>query len=430
MKQHPCDAIKNHLCRSHHFWRFYFQFVSVQICHERRMDDSPGEGAPLLHKTTEQDDATRATRKISRWITVEPIMVLYFMAFAPTVPLYEQFVYQQISERHNFSTEHNGSSQCNIDTNSTQHKNEELVQSEATKWLTYFLIATIIPMTVVMPFIGPYTDERGRKLAMYLPLLGAIGKLTVGTVIVAARWPFELLMIGSVIDGSTGGIVAIIMASFAYIADITNEQQRARRIFILEVSIGIGIVCSDIGIGYAINLLGYLYPFIILLGIHFVNLVYTFFGVQESIIKRENVKFFSILHVKKMWALLTVDNESKRRWKLQLLLVALSLINAIDTGNGDIQTYKLLKSPLCFTSVLIGDFTAVMFVIKLTFGAVILKLVYRYLKEIWMVIVSCLSATTYNFLFAFASSTEFVFLCEYVPVLQQPHHAPLVSEKR
>ena len=66
------------------------------------MADTEDETSPLIKPEREDSDSDEhtqpETRKINRAITVEPLLVLYFMAFAPSVPLYEQYVYQQISE--------------------------------------------------------------------------------------------------------------------------------------------------------------------------------------------------------------------------------------------------------------------------------------------------------------------------------------------
>ena len=106
------------------------------------MADTEDETSPLIKPEREDSDSDEhtqpETRKINRAITVEPLLVLYFMAFAPSVPLYEQYVYQQISERHNFTIEKNGTSVCYIDTNSTEYQREQIVQSQSSHWLTYF----------------------------------------------------------------------------------------------------------------------------------------------------------------------------------------------------------------------------------------------------------------------------------------------------
>ena len=383
------------------------------------MGDSGDETSPLLKQEENEYEGSgeRATRKITRFITVEPILILYFMAYAPSIPLYEQYVYKQILERHNFSIVKNDSSVCYIDINSTEYKQEQLVQSESSVWLIYFAIASIVPTTLMIVFIGPYTDETGRKLAMYLPLVGAIGKLTTTAIVVGLRLPFEVILVGCVFDGLSGSIVALAMTCFAYIADVSTVKQRALRIFILEISIGIGVVLSNVTIGYAIKLLGYFYPFVFLLVFHVLNLFYTYFAVQESIIKRDNVKFLTTVHIRKTFVLYTQDDGTNRKWKINILMLAMLFISCIDLGNSDIQTYKLLKSPLCFTSVLVGYFIAVNYAVKMTLGAAFLKFTYRYLKEIWTMILSCMSSAAFNFVFPFATTELFAFLCKFVAEL-------------
>ena len=135
--------------------------------------------------------------------------------------------------------------------------------------------------------------------------------------------------------------------------------------------------------------------------------------MEESIIKKDNVRFFTTKHVKKTLLLYTKDDDTNRRWKIGVVMVILLLICCIDLGNTDIQTYKLLKTPLCFTSVLVGYFTAINYAIKMCIGVVFLKLTFRYLKEVYIIILSCSSAAAFNFIFPFATTRLFAFLCKY-----------------
>ncbi len=380
------------------------------------MDVQPEERTPLIKQPEDEEQgkepAPRATRHIQRSVTVEPVLLLYFLAFAPSVPLFQQYVYLRLSESHNFSLPTNSSEKCHLDPNSTEFKQEALVQSEATRCGIYFFLAALLPTTVLTILLGPYTDRRGRKIAMYLPLIGVVLRLTLAAVVVKLHWPIWWLVIAYVVEGFSGGIINILMSCFAYIADVTNVQQRAVRIYILEISCGIGLGVSNIGMGYAIKSFGYFYCVIILLGIHVLNLLYTLFGVQESIIKENNVPFFTLAHVVKAVKLFTTDNATKRRWKLNMCLLMMLLIVAIDAGNFDVQTYKLLKTPLCFTSVLVGYFTAACYFVKMSFGAIFIKFIFPYLEEIRMTIVSCISSTAFNFVFPFAKTILFAFLCE------------------
>lgn len=351
------------------------------------------------------------TINIGRRITVEPIMILYFCAFAPSVPLNEQFMYEQISERHNFTLLHNTSSQCDIDVNSTEFRQQQLVQSEASHWMTYLNIAGLIPELMVIILLGPYSDKAGRKIAMYLPIIGAILRLLVTLLVIALKLPLETLLLGAFLEGLSGGIVAIIMACFAYIADITSLDKRAIRIFLLEVMIGVGIVISNVGMGYAIKALGYFYPYLILLCFHVANLAYTYFLVKESIPRQSGARFFSTSHLQKMMSLFGKDDGTNRRWKLQALMLVLFLAAAIDNGNMDINSYKMLKTPLCFTSVLIGYYVAVNYSCKMILGAITVKLLLRHIYDVGLIVLSLASSAGYSILFAFADTRLWVFLC-------------------
>ena len=68
------------------------------------------------------------------------------------------------------------------------------------------------------------------------------------------RFSVYYFLIGAVIDGMCGGISTFLFASFAYTADISNEEMRTKRISLAESMVYLGgFLASVIGTSYHYN---------------------------------------------------------------------------------------------------------------------------------------------------------------------------------
>ena len=68
------------------------------------------------------------------------------------------------------------------------------------------------------------------------------------------RFSVYYFLIGAVIDGMCGGISTFLFASFAYTADISNEEMRTKRISLAESMVYLGgFLASVIGTSYYYN---------------------------------------------------------------------------------------------------------------------------------------------------------------------------------
>ncbi len=52
--------------------------------------------------------------------------------------------------------------------------------------------------------LGPYSDHGGRKLILLLPISGQLIRAGFATVVAHFELPFQLLIVGSVMEGLTG----------------------------------------------------------------------------------------------------------------------------------------------------------------------------------------------------------------------------------
>lgn len=123
----------------------------------------------------------------------------------------------------------------NNNTNSIVKVNQDLVQKKASRWGVYLSMAGNIPSLFVTLLFGVCSDKIGRKTFILMPVIGyVISNVTFGLIAYYDSIPIYFLYIGSLIGSCFGGFYAVLSSCFAYVADITNEANRTKRIVLLE----------------------------------------------------------------------------------------------------------------------------------------------------------------------------------------------------
>ena len=104
------------------------------------------------------------------------------------------------------------------------------MESETSFYLFGLIFVTGVPALVSGLLIGSWSDKVGRKPAICLPCFGAAVDMSVTLLVVHFDLPLYVLFAGSIFNGITGYFPAIILATMAFIADTTEESQRATRL--------------------------------------------------------------------------------------------------------------------------------------------------------------------------------------------------------
>ena len=141
---------------------------------------------------------------------------------------------------------------------------------------------------------GSFTDRIGRRIGLILPTVSAILRCLVFTLPqMTSSLPLEFTYLGSLLDGLTGSDVIMVGTCYAYLSDVTSVERRSFRILLAELVQNAFKGVIHLGTGYAIAALGFLYPYLILMAFHIVNLVYIVFFVPETRIKVPNQQIIS-----------------------------------------------------------------------------------------------------------------------------------------
>src|SRR5579859_7157181 len=161
---------------------------------------------------------------------------------------------------------------------------------------------------IAAPGLGLLSDRFGRRPILFICLLGsAIGYLLFG--LGGSLW---LLFLGRIIDGLTGGNFSVL---FAYIADITEPEDRGKYFGIFGAVSGIGFILGP-SIGGLLATINYSAPFLVGAGVVLLNLVWGFFFLPESLRKEHRVVAISLHDLNPLKQLGNILTMANLRWLL------------------------------------------------------------------------------------------------------------------
>ena len=209
--------------------------------------------------------------------------------------------------------------------NETLYKHDsDLIQEETSQWIMYLSIIRTIPAVISTLVCTAYFDRVGRKRIMIMPIIGA----TLATISDLANSYFlsssiVWMFFGAFLDGLFGQFASILASAFAYLADTTSVENRTRRVILLESMVFLGGFVAEIGTGQLLQHYGFLPPFIMVLLVLVLVIVYWFF-LRESyppISEDSKPGFFAIVRDKlfKRGYKIIFEQETIRRRKIFLL---------------------------------------------------------------------------------------------------------------
>jgi len=155
--------------------------------------------------------------------------------------------------------------------------------SEAAKiggWLTF---AYAITQFLFSPLVGNLSDKYGRRPVLLLSLFG----FSLDYLLLAFAPTITWLFIGRIIAGITG---ASITTASAYIADISNDENRAKNFGMIGAAFGLGFIIGPV-IGGLLGQYGARIPFYAAAVLCMLNFLYGYFILPESLSKNNRRAF-------------------------------------------------------------------------------------------------------------------------------------------
>lgn len=359
----------------------------------------PGGCQPKTSTTTPSDDGVLASAggsnrrhgpvervaRVARAITVEPVLFAYMFAFMLT-SVVEQTFYVDRACRVNLNmTDH----VCSNIHNKSHSDELARVQKVVSSFLQYNgIVSNVVPF-ILAPFMGSWSDRRGRKLLVLIGLAGQTYYFAMLMVVTSqVTWPLETVLgLVSFPASLTGSNLAIFAAVFSYLADITTTADRTLRIAILDgtylASMPIGIYLGSVLFKQVVNE-SFTAMFAISFCIMVSALLYSFFRLEwqtadsQRPLKGVNVctDFFDWKHV--VDSVKAVGRPRANHGRLYLLLIILSMGLYTFQRNERQMSYLYTQKKFNWDQQQFSDFrtfqTVVYFVVTLLGAPLLTKL--------------------------------------------------------
>ena len=155
--------------------------------------------------------------------------------------------------------------------------------NEASSEGAWLLFAYAFTQFLFSPMIGNLSDRYGRRPVLLLSLFG----FAIDYIFMALAPSFGWLFIGRIIAGFTG---ASFTTAAAYIADVSDDESRAKNFGMIGAAFGLGFIIGP-ALGGLLAGLGVRAPFYAAAALCLMNAVYGYFVLPESLDKEHRRKF-------------------------------------------------------------------------------------------------------------------------------------------
>lgn len=218
------------------------------------------------------------------------------------------------------------------------------------------------------PAFGALSDRYGRKYILIISLLGSVA----GYVLFGIGGALWVLFLGRMIDGLTAGNISIL---FAYIADTTQPDERAKWFGYIGAVMGIGKIGGP-ALGGLLGSISIGLPFFVTAGLILLSALASYFLLPESLDIEKRTKHLSLnsfntfSHFRDVFSLKGV----------KLLLVA-GILFYISLSIFQFNLTVFLKDVYQWTPAWIGAILTLVGICEIVMRAVLLPLLLRHFSE-------------------------------------------------
>jgi DHA1 family tetracycline resistance protein-like MFS transporter len=155
---------------------------------------------------------------------------------------------------------------------------EQLIHGTISQAATYGGLLTLtyaLMQFIFSPVLGGLSDRYGRRPVLLFSLLG----FGLDYIFLSFAPSIGWLFVGRAIAGITG---ASFTTATAYIADISNDENRAQNFGMVGAAFGVGFVIGPV-IGGLLGSFGPRIPFMVAAGLSILNCIYGYFVLPESL---------------------------------------------------------------------------------------------------------------------------------------------------
>ncbi len=149
----------------------------------------------------------------------------------------------------------------------------------------YFISIYALMQFIASPLLGSLSDKYGRRSILLISLLGS----AIDYVLMAYAPTLFILFIGRIFSGLTGANQTV---ASSYIADISDDTNRAKNFGMIGAAFGIGFIVGP-ALGGLVGSYDHAYPFLVAAAMTLFNFLFGLFILPESLpeSKRRNIEF-------------------------------------------------------------------------------------------------------------------------------------------
>ncbi|XP_029626229.1 solute carrier family 46 member 3 [Salmo trutta] len=347
---------------------------------------------------------------------VEPLVAFYSFASFLVYPLIQQYVYRRLWQELTNTTYPVSDNTSRCDPSNTSSHHEE-VQKAASLFSLYTELFSMIPSLAVTLILVAYSDQRGRKITIILPLIGSLFYALSFLAVSFFELDLYLLIVSTFISALFGGSGTFLGGCFSYIADLCEDgQQKTLRMAGVDMVIGLLSGVASLSTGYFLQAAGFNWPFFTSALFQCFNLLYAVFILEETLQRPPDDPLDGSPRRTAMRQLacgvyqLFAGASRRRNILLVLLLLLFSSFSFANMGGLSMITLYELNQPLCWTEILIGYGSALSTTVFLTSFVGVTVFSRCGVPDLVIILMGILSVMAGMTLVAFAKTTLMMFL--------------------
>lgn len=155
--------------------------------------------------------------------------------------------------------------------------------AEQTHWAIALSVVYGLMQFLCAPLLGAVSDRFGRRPVLLLAIAG----LGVHYILIATAPSLWIMLLARILGGVTGASFSV---ANAYLADISPPEERAKSLGLIGAAFGLGFICGP-PLGGLLGDIDLHLPFYVAAGLSFLNVLYGFFFVPESLPAERRGKF-------------------------------------------------------------------------------------------------------------------------------------------
>lgn len=227
--------------------------------------------------------------------------------------------------------------------------------SFSTRTLIYGFLIASYPLAQFFgaPILGSLADQKGRKKILLLSLIGTVVGYAI-FILGILKGNLYLLFLGRIVDGFTGGNIAIAQSA---IADVSTKETKSRNFGLIGMAFGLGFIIGPyiggkLSDSTIVSWFTYATPFYLTIMLATINVVLVIFNFPETLVTKRivNVNLF------------TGFSNIKKAFTFKELRVMFLVVFLLTVGfNFFTQFFQVfLYEKFKFTQSQVGDFFAYM----------------------------------------------------------------------